>query len=104
MWNDDTAYGRLSEIQMEKRPLSLSQPITYLIKVPGHLDANALDWVGAMTLAAKFDEDGLPITLLTGLIDQAALQGILRRLYALGLPLISVNSVKDDALQNFELR
>lgn len=80
---------------MEKRPLSLSHPISYQIKVPGHLDANTLDWVGAMTLAAKFDGDGLPITLLTGSLDQAALQGILRRLYALGLPLISVNIVKD---------
>ncbi|MCB8978744.1 MAG: hypothetical protein H6657_15095 [Ardenticatenaceae bacterium] len=86
---------------MEKRPLSLSQPITYRIKVPGHLDASVLDWVGAMTFVAKFDEDGLPITLLTGLLDQAALQGILRRLYALGLPLISVSSVKDEVSQGF---
>lgn len=87
---------------MEKRPLSLSQPVTYLIKVPGHLDASVLDWGGAMTLVAKFDEDGLPITLLTGLLDQAALQGILRRLYAMGSPLISVSCVKDDVSQDSE--
>jgi len=37
--------------------------------------------------------DGPPITTLTGILDQAALQGLLRRLYALGLPLISVNCV-----------
>ena len=92
---DNIAYVGLSEIQMEKRPLSLSQPITYLIKIPGHLDANALDWVEAMTVAAKFDKDGLPITLLSGSLDQAALQGILRRLYALGLPLISVTRIKN---------
>ncbi len=78
---------------MEKRPFSLSQPITYQIKVPGHLDANALDWVEQMTLVVKFDEEGFPFTLITGLLDQAALQGILRQLYALGLPLISVNCV-----------
>ena len=81
-------------IQMEKRPLSLSQPTTYQITVPGHLDVTTLDWAGVMTVVTKFGEDGLPITLLTGSLDQAALQGILRRLYALGLPLISVNSAK----------
>jgi hypothetical protein len=31
---------------------------------------------------------------LTGTIDQAALQGLLRRLYSLGLPLISANCVE----------
>jgi len=30
---------------------------------------------------------------MTGTLDQAALQGLLRRLYSLGLPLISVNCV-----------
>jgi hypothetical protein len=35
-----------------------------------------------------------PITTLTGIADQAALQGLLRRLYSLDLPLISVNCVE----------
>jgi len=34
--------------------------------------------------------EGPPITVLTGVVDQAALHSLLRRLYALGLPLISV--------------
>ena len=34
-----------------------------------------------------------PITTLTGTADQAASQGLLRRLYCLDLPLISVNCV-----------
>jgi hypothetical protein len=38
-----------------------------------------------------------PVTTLTGIIaDQAALQGLLRRLYALGLPLLSVICVTAD--------
>ena len=36
------------------------------------------------------DEEGLPIAILTGTLDQAALLGFLRRLYSLGIPLISV--------------
>jgi len=36
------------------------------------------------------DTDGQPISVITGSMDQAALIGLLRRLYGLGLPLISV--------------
>ncbi len=40
-------------------------------------------------------DDGPPATTLTGVVaDQAALHGLLRWLYSLGLPLISVNCVK----------
>jgi hypothetical protein len=65
-------------------------PACYQIKVPGHLDASGPDWPSAMTVYAAWESDGRPVTVLTGTIDQAALQGLLRRLYALGLPLISV--------------
>jgi hypothetical protein len=69
-------------------------PATYEIKVPGHLDAGWLDWTEAMTITAE-EEDGQAVTALTGTIDQAALHGLLRRLYALGLPLISVNWIAE---------
>ena len=49
-----------------------------------------------MTITVESEDDGLPITTLTGIVaDQAALQSLLRRLYSLGLPLISVNWVED---------
>jgi hypothetical protein len=38
--------------------------------------------------------NGPSITALTGTADQAALQGLLRRLYTLGLLLLSVNCVE----------
>jgi len=43
-----------------------------------------------MTIKVESECDGLPVTILTGTVDQAALQGLLRRLYSLGSPLISV--------------
>jgi hypothetical protein len=43
-----------------------------------------------MVVLVEKQDDGPPVTTLTGALDQAALQGLLRRLYALGLPLISV--------------
>ena len=41
--------------------------------------------IGGMTIAVESDADSRPVTTLTGTVDQAALQGILRRLYTLGL-------------------
>jgi len=73
--------------------LTLYQPAAYQIKVPGHLDASWVEWDEKITLTAEFEADGTAVTVLTGTFDQAALQGLLRRLYALGLPLISVTHI-----------
>jgi hypothetical protein len=73
-----------------KQKLTLDRPATYQIKVPGHLDESWSDWDGKITITIDSDVDGLPVTTLTGSLDQAALHGLLRRLYSLGLPLISV--------------
>jgi hypothetical protein len=53
------------------------------------LDGKWLDWNDEMTITFESDENGNPITTLTITVDQAALQGLLRHLYSLGLPLIS---------------
>ena len=79
-----------------KQKLSLDRPATYQIKVPGELDESWSDWAGGMTIAVESEGEGPPVTTLTGTVDQAALQGLLRRLYSLGLPLISVNSIEGD--------
>ena len=77
-----------------KQKLSLVRPAPYQIKMPGHLDESWSDWAGGMTITVESEGDGLPVTTLTGTVDQAALQGLLRRLYSLGLPLISVICVE----------
>jgi len=84
---------------MEKagRKLSLDRPATYQIQVPGCLDESWSDWIGGLTITVESEGDGPPVTTLTGTVDQAALHGLLRRLYSLGLPLISVNWVKRDS-------
>ena len=83
-----------------KQKLTLDRPATYQIKVPGHLDASWAEWDGRMTILVESENDGLPVISINGTVDKARLQGILRRLYFLGLPLISVNYIKpaqDDA-------
>ena len=77
-----------------RQRLTLDRPVTYQIQVPGHLDESWSDWADGMTITVESEGDGPPITTLTGTVDQAALQGLLRRLYSLGLPLLSVNCVE----------
>jgi hypothetical protein len=80
-----------------QREPSLDRPATYQIKVPGELGESWSEWAGGMTITVESEGDGPPITTLTGTVDQAALQGLLRRLYSLGLPLISVSFVECDS-------
>lgn len=73
----------------QKQKLTLYRPAAYQIKVPGQLDERYMDWAEGLTVVNRCDDDGLPVTTLSGSLDQAALLGLLRRLYSLGLPLIS---------------
>ena len=77
-------------MKKRKQKLSLDQPALYQIKVPGELDAIWSDWVDDMTITLIREGNTLPVSTLTGTFDQAALQGLLRRLYSQGIPLISV--------------
>lgn len=76
-----------------KNKLSLDRPVTYQVSVPGVLKETWLHIDGEISIMVGKDNDGLPITTLTVIVDQAALQSLLRRLYALGLPLISVTYI-----------
>jgi hypothetical protein len=58
------------------------------IRLEGYLDSRWVDWFDGMTLSPQSDGT----TLLSGvLVDQSALQGLLRRVGDLGMTLISVN-------------
>lgn len=80
-----------------KRKLTLDRPAPYEIKVPGELDPSWSEWDGKMTVTVESDDEGRPVTTFKGTVDQASLQGLLRRLYSLGLPLISVTWVEHRA-------
>lgn len=73
------------------RRISLEQPAVYQVQVQGLLSQHWLaDYFGEMQIGVE-GEDGWAITTLTGrLIDQAALYGLLQKLYTLGLVLLKV--------------
>ena len=82
-------------MKKEKSKPTLHQPETYHIKVPGILDESWADWVDDMTVTME-GKSATTVTTLISTMDQAALQGLLRRLYSLGIPLISVNCVDNE--------
>jgi hypothetical protein len=76
--------------------LTLDQAATYQIVVPGEPGSNWSDWI-EMAITIETEGHGPPVTTLTGAVaDQAALQGLLRRLYSLGLPLLAVICIETD--------
>ena len=69
----------------------MDQPVRYEIQVQGHLNASWADWFDNVTITVKSGDDAPASTTLTGLLaDQAALHGLLQKLYILGLPLLLV--------------
>ena len=77
-----------------KQELTLDQPVTYQIRVPGELDESWSDWLAGMTMAVEGESEDPPVTTSTGTVDQAALHGLLKRVRNLGMPLLAVNRVE----------
>lgn len=76
--------------------ISLDQSVRYEIRVPGELDLAWLDWFSGTNITIEQNDEDKPITTISGLFDQAGLQGLLRQLYALGLPILSVFCVLEE--------
>jgi hypothetical protein len=65
---------------------------SYEIRVRSELDEAWSDWLAGLHPSRRGDGD----TVLTGMLDQAALHAVLRRIRDLGLPLISVHRADVD--------
>ena len=81
--------------EWEEKPVTPSQPSphreAYEIKVGGRLDESWSEWFCGMSITRQDGCDGSLMTTLTGLVpDQAALRGILSKIWDLNLSLVSV--------------
>lgn len=68
----------------------MSEGWTYEIQVQGHIGERWVHWFDEMSFKAQGEAQSVT-TILTGpVVDQAALLGLLQKLYTLGLPLLLV--------------
>ena len=73
-----------------KTQRTMNAPQEYEIRVAGHLSAN---WTARIEgLSLQHEPEGE--TVLSGMLDQAALHGVFMKIRNLGLNLISVNRVE----------
>ena len=73
-----------------KTQRTMNAPEMYEIRVAGHLSAN---WAARFEgLSMRHEPEGE--TVLSGMLDQAAIHGVLVKIRDLGLNLISVNRVE----------
>ena len=76
--------------------INLDQPCTYRICVQGQLDSHWADYFEGMEIENNCEAGECPVTFLSGtLIDQAAVQGVLQKLYNLGFPLILAERIEE---------
>ena len=78
-----------------KSKLTIDQSASYSIQVAGYLDESWSDRLGGLTIRVPNPDENTLVTTLSGtLIDQAALFGVLKALYDMRLPLLSVECVE----------
>jgi hypothetical protein len=69
----------------------------YQIRVQGRLNERWSDWFSGLAIDAGGEAEDPPITTLTGALDQAALRGVLSKVWDLNLALVSVVRLEETA-------
>ncbi len=84
---------------MNPKHLGMDAPATYLVRVEGSITARWGDWFSGLTITLHEEEGSVTSTLHGELADQAALQGLLQKLYSLGFPLLEVRLIGNSDLK-----
>lgn len=74
----------------------------YHIVVAGELDPSWSAWLGSMEFVKSQSREGEPLTILSGTVpDQAALRGVLNKIWDLRLILVSVTREQESSGFNY---
>ncbi len=77
---------------MARTDHGLNRPTIYKIKIQGRLEEKWADWFNGMLVKMiKPDADSTDTILLIAAPDQAALRGVVNKIWDLNLVLISIN-------------
>ena len=74
----------------------MGRSLVYEIKVRGRLDDRWAEWFSGMAISSQDGPDGATSRLTGTIVDQAALRGVLERIWDLNLTLISLNTINTD--------
>jgi hypothetical protein len=78
------------------KKFKIETPATYRIRVQGPIDSAWSDLLGGMRVSTDSTTGKETVTNLVGyLVDQAALSGVLKALYDLRIPLLSVENLDE---------
>jgi len=66
----------------------------YQIQIEGWIGERWADWFEGATVRSEQAQDGTAITTLSGTFDQAALRGVLSKIWDLNLTVLSVTRVE----------
>jgi hypothetical protein len=73
------------------KKLNMYEPAEFRIRIQGELEESWSDYFSAQSISVGVDEAGNKTTIIISEpMDQAALVGLVNRLNALGIPLVSV--------------
>ncbi|MCP4627619.1 MAG: hypothetical protein GY850_29500 [bacterium] len=80
----------------EWEKFQLDTPATYRIRVQGSIDSAWSDMLDGMRISTGSTTGKETVTTLVGyLVDQAALSGVIKALYDLRIPLLSVENLDE---------
>jgi len=78
------------------KKFTLDTPAAYRIRVQGSIDSAWSDMLGGMRITTDSTAEKGQVTTLVGhLVDQAALSGVLKAIYDLRIPLLSVDNLDE---------
>ena len=78
------------------KKFNLETPATYRIRVQGPIDSTWSDMLGDMRISVDSTNGEETVTTLVGyLVDQTALSGVIKALYDLRIPLLSVENLDE---------
>ncbi|MBN1660546.1 MAG: hypothetical protein JXA93_19270 [Anaerolineae bacterium] len=76
----------------------MRQPWVYEIQVQGRIGERWAHWFDDMQVSIEPGAEPETTKLTGAMVDQAALLGVLHKLYTLGLPLLSVRREEGDGM------
>ena len=86
---------RNKDLSYSEGELTVDKPATYYIQVVGYLDENWSASLGGLKIDTTDIDGKRAVTTLSGqIMDQAALFGVLKALYDMRLPLLSVECME----------